>query len=123
DCGRAGEGMPAELARGRRHVLGEFAAGERRHGIIARARPLEDVTALVDCAVDVAGLAGDANLVLDLVVIGLELLEPERPILYGRALGDARGAVAARGLAHHLEVPRIEPPALCPVVQRGAADR
>ena len=96
---------------------------QRRHRIGARAGALEDVAALVDGAADIAGLAGDADLVLDLVVVGLELLEPERPVLHRRALGDARGAVAARGLAHHLEVPRIEPPALRPVVQRGAADR
>src|SRR5262249_51679649 len=38
DRGRAGERVPAELARGRRHALGEFAAGERRHGILACAR-------------------------------------------------------------------------------------
>ena len=123
DRGRAGEGMPAEPARGGRHVLGELGAGERRHRIGARARALEDVAALVDGAADIAGLAGDADLVLDLVVEGLELLEPERPVLHRRALGDARGAVAARGFAHHPEVPRIEPPALRPVVQRGAADR
>src|SRR5262249_27863450 len=89
DRGWAGERGPAEPARGHRHALGEFAAGERRHGIVACARSFEDVAALVDRAVDVPGLAGDANLVLDLVVIGLELLEPERPILHGRAFGDA----------------------------------
>ena len=32
------------------------------------------------------------------------------------------GAVAPRRLAHDLEVPRIQPPALRPVVQRRAAD-
>src|SRR3954469_4804459 len=113
--------MPAEPARRRRHVLGELGAGERRHRVFAGTRALEDVAALVDGARDVAGLAGDADLVLDLVVPGLERLEPERPVLPRGALGDARGAVAARGLAHHLEVPRVEPPALRPVVQRGAA--
>ena len=123
DRRRAREGVPAELARGARHAFGEFGAAQRRHRIAALARPLEDVAARIDDAVDVAGLAGHADLVLDLVVIGLELLEPERPILHRRALGHARGAVAPRRLAHHLEVPGIEPPALRPVVQRGAADR
>ena len=59
---------------------------------------------------------------LDLVVVRLELLEPERPVLDRRAGRDAAGAVAARRLAHDLEVPRIQPPALRPVVQRRAAD-
>src|SRR5262249_447693 len=62
-------------------------------------------------------------LVFDLVVPGLELLEPERPVLHGRAFGDAPCAVAARGLALGLEVPRVEAPALRPVMQRGSTDR
>ena len=53
----------------------------------------------------------------------LELFQPERPILDGRALWYASRAVAARGFADDLEVPWIEPPALRPVVQGRAADR
>src|SRR4029077_13610529 len=88
----------------------------------ALARAFEDVAARIDGAVDVAGLARDANLVLDLVVVGLEFLKPERPILHCRALRDARSPVAPRGLAHHPEIPRVEPPALRPIMQRRAAD-
>jgi enoyl-[acyl-carrier-protein] reductase (NADH) len=40
------------------HALDELAASERGHGIFAGARTLEDVAALVDDALDVAGLAG-----------------------------------------------------------------
>src|SRR4029077_3110772 len=91
--------------------------------VIPRARPLENVAALVDRAFDIAGLAGNADLMLDFVIVRLELLEPEWPVLDGRAFRQPRRAIAARGLAHDLEVPRIEPPALRPVMQRGAADR
>jgi hypothetical protein len=107
--------LPAATAFG--IALGELGAVQRRHRIFARPRSFEDVAALVDRAFDIAGLAGDADLMLDLVVVGLELLEPEWPVLDGRAFWQARCAIAARGLAHDLEVPRIEPPALCPVMQ------
>ena len=117
-----GERMPAEPARGGGHQVDEAGAAQRRHGIRPRARPLEDVAARIDGALDVAGLARDAHLVLDLVVVRLELLEAERPVFDRRALRHARRAVALRGLAHHLEVPRVEPPRLRPVVQRRAAD-
>ena len=76
----------------------------------------------IDRALDVAGLARHADLELDLVVVRLELLETERPVLDRRSLRYARRAVASRRLADHLEVPRIQPPALRPVVQRRAAD-
>jgi len=122
DRRRAREGVPAEPARGARHAFGEFGAAQRWHRITALARSLEDVAAGIDDAVDVAGLARHADLVLDLVVIWLELFESERPILHRRTLGQACGAIAPRRLAHHLEVPGIKPPALRPIVQRGAAD-
>ena len=122
DCCRPREGMPAELSCGRGHPIGELGAAQGRHWIRAPARPLEDVAARVDGAIDVAGLARNADLVLDLVIIGLEFVQAERPVLHGRSFGNPAGAVAAARLAHDLEVPWIEPPALRPIVQRGAAD-
>ena len=122
DGRRAGERMPPERSGGAGHHLGEAGAAQRRHRVGACPRPLEDVAARVDLAVDVAGLSGHADLDFDLVVVRLELLEPERPVFDGGALGQLRGAVPAARLAHHLEVPRVQPPALGPVVKRGAAD-
>ena len=82
DRRRAGEGVPAKPCGRRRHALGEPGAAQRRHRVGALARSLEDVTARIDLAVDVAGLAGNADLVFHLVVVGLEFLKPERPILH-----------------------------------------
>src|SRR5678816_4214238 len=73
----------------------------------SRARAFEDVAAAIDASVQVAGLAGDADLVLDAIVVGLELLEAERPVFDGRPLRDARSAIPTRGLARHFEVPRL----------------
>src|SRR5208283_4400394 len=71
DRRRAWEGVPADPARSAGHAFGELGAAQRRHRIAALARALEDVAAAIDDAVDIAGLAGHADLVLDLVVIEL----------------------------------------------------
>ena len=114
--------MPAEPAgRGGHHVR-EARAAQGRHRIRPRARALEDVAPFVYRAAHVPGLAGYADFHLHLVVVGLQFVVAERPVLDRRTLRDARGAVSAARLADHLEVPRVQPPALCPVVERRAAD-
>src|SRR5580704_6526920 len=114
--------MPPEGARGPRHLLDERIPPQRRHRVAALARTLEDVALRIDLPVDVARLARHADLVLDPVVVRLELLETERPVLHRRPLRYPRHAVAPLCLADDLEVPRVQPPALSPVVERGAAD-
>src|SRR5206468_2593885 len=66
--------------------------------------------------------ARHADFVLDLVVIRLQFAESERPVFDRRALWNSSGAVAALRLGDDLEVPRIQAPALRPIMQRGAAD-
>ena len=117
-----GNGCQPQRARGRGHQIDEAGASKRRHRILALTRPLEDVAAAIDRALDVAGLSRDAELVLDLVVVRLQFVETERPVLDRRARRQPRRAVALRRFADDLEVPRVEPPALRPVVQRRAAD-
>ena len=90
-----GNGCQPSVRRGGGHHVGEPRAAQRRHRDTRVARPFEDVAAAIDRAVDVAGLARDADLVLDLVVVRLEFVETERPVLDRRALRDARRAVAA----------------------------
>ncbi len=65
----------------------ELIAAQRRHRIRALAQPLEGVASWIDLAVDVARLTGDAHFVLDLVVVGLELVEAERPVFNGGTFG------------------------------------
>ena len=103
------------------HLLRPAAAAQRRERIGPRARALEDVALGVDLALDVAGLPGHAVPVLDLVVVGLEILVGEGPVGDRRAL-QRRCAVALDGLGAHLEVPREVAPALCHPVDRGASD-
>ncbi len=123
DRRRPRERMPPEPSRRPGHELGEPGAPQRRHGVVATARPLENVAARVDLAADVPRLTRHTDRLFHPVVVRLELLEAERPILHGGARGNSPGAVPARRLADDLEVPRVEAPALRPVVQRGAADR
>src|SRR5215510_3414769 len=84
DRRRARKRIPAETARRRRHLLVPLAPPKRRHRKLASSGPFEDVAALVDHAVDVAGLARDADLALDDVVVRLELIETEGPVFDGR---------------------------------------
>src|SRR6202034_3403473 len=100
---RTRERVPAEGARGRGHQVDEPRAAKRRHWIAAPARPLEDVPPRIDLPVDVPGGAGHADFVLDLVVVALELVDPERPVLDGRPAWNAGGPVPPRRLGHHLE--------------------
>ena len=116
------ERVPPERPGGAGHHVGEAGAVQRRHRVGARARAFEDVAAAVDRALDVAGLARDANLHFHLVVVRLQLLEAERPVLDRGAGRQARRAIAPSRLARHLEVPGVQAPALGPVVQGGAAD-
>ena len=118
DRGRSGKRMPPKLPRRVGHHLREPVAPQRRHGVFALPRSLEDVAARVNPAVEISGFARYAELVLDLVVVRLELVEAERPILNRGSPGNARRAVASRRLAHHFEVPGIETPALRPIVKR-----
>ena len=53
---------------------------ERRQRIFATARRLEDVAAVDFLALQIAGLAGDAELVLGALVIGLEVGVAQRPV-------------------------------------------
>ena len=113
--------MPAEPARRGRHLVVPPAPSKRRHRIFAFARPLENIPARVDRPVDIPGLARHADFLLDDVVIRLKVGQSDGPVFDGGSFGDARRAVALLRLADHLEIPRAEPPALRPIVQRRAA--
>ena len=123
DRSRTGERRPAQFLRHVAHVIRKLRTTQWRHRVFTRARRFKNIAARIDLALDIAGLAGDADFVFDLVVIRLQLFVAKRPILHRAALGDARRAVAFGGITHHLEIPRIQPPALRPVMQRGAAYR
>src|SRR5262249_53079546 len=123
DAGRARKRMPRKRARGRSHLVDESGRTERRHGILARARPFKDVAAVVDFSADVSGLAGDADRPFDLVVIRLEFVIVEGPVFDSRSLRNAGSAIASNRFAANLEVPRVEPPALRPVMNRRSANR
>ena len=117
-----GERMPAERPSGRSHLVVERRPPQRRHRVLPLARSLEPVAARIDLPVDVASLSRDADLVLDLLVVRLELVVAEGPILDGRSLRNPRRAIAPPRLADHLEVPRVQAPVLRPVVKTGATD-
>src|SRR5579883_901645 len=114
--------MPSERSRRSGHLFDVAGPAQRRHGIFALARPLEDVAAIVDLAVDVAGFSGDADRIFNLVVIRFEFLVIEGPIFHGRTLRNAGSAIAADRSAADLEVPWVQAPALGPVMNRSPAN-
>src|SRR4029453_7859979 len=54
---------------------------QRRQRVFAGTRRFEAVAALLDLALDVAGLAGNSRDTLELVIIGLELVVGDAPVL------------------------------------------
>src|SRR5262245_43308848 len=79
--GRARERMIAEVARGLVEHLAAQDRREWRQRIFACAWRFERIAAGLNLALDVAGLAGDRRRVLELVVIGLELVVGDAPVL------------------------------------------
>ncbi len=86
--------MIAELLRrfGEHHARQD--RRQRRQRVFAGARRLERIAALLDLALDVAGLAGDRRGVFEPVVIGLELVVGDAPVLDRHVVGDEFLAVA-----------------------------
>ena len=123
DSGRSRERLPAQRAGRVGHPVQKTGPAQRRHRIVACSRSLEGIAASAFLPLHVPGLPGDADLVFDPVVVRLEFVVPEGPVLDGRAGRQPRPSVAPRRLADDLEIPRVETPALGPVVQGGAADR
>ena len=121
DGGWPGERMPAQLARGRRHAVEESGAAQWRHRIVTRAGGLENIAPGIQRAKHIAHLAGHADFPLDAVVVGLEFVVAERPVLDRRSGGNAPAAIAAHGVADGAEVEVRQTPALGPVVQGRAA--
>src|SRR6185295_284201 len=118
---RAREWVIAELAGG----LGEHHARQDRRQwgerIVARARRLERVAARLDLALDVAGLAGHGGGVFEPVVIGLELVVGDAPILDRHVVGKEFLAVTL--LVHGADLELHVGPApgvAAPVVARAA---
>src|SRR5262245_33047335 len=112
--------MPSQRAGGAGHFFSESGRAQWRHWKLAFARRFEDVAALVDFSIDIAGLAGDSDGVLDLVVKRLEFVVAERPVLNRRAFGNTRCAIASDRFTPDFEVPWAKPPALSPIMDRGS---
>src|SRR5271154_6852957 len=81
---RRGWALEGHVAQ-RTHRVGEqgalMRAPRRRVWILARARPLVRIAACLDLAVQVAGLAADAENLLKLVIVGFDLVPGDAPVL------------------------------------------
>src|SRR5580693_292884 len=97
--------LPPERARRGLHVLQIVAGAERRHGILAAARPLEHVTSGIELALNVPGLTGDSHLVLDDVVIGFQIVVTDGPVFESGLFRYVARAVALLDFRNGLEVP------------------
>ena len=122
----AGQGnglKPASVAAACRTSSVHEAALERRQRIAALARPLERIAAGLDRAAEVAGLAGDAAQVFEAVVVGLELVVGDAPVLDRHVGGNEALAVALLDVAARTTKSfGQEAPGLAVPVHAGAAD-
>ncbi len=119
---RPRERMIAEVVRGLAEHHARENLGERRQRIFAGARRLEGIAAGLDRAAQIAGLSGDRRGVLELVVIGLELVIGDAPVLDRHVLGNEALAVALLVERAHLELHVGPPPGVAAPVHAGAAD-
>jgi hypothetical protein len=111
----------AELAgRGVEQDLG-LVRKQRWQRKLAAARRLEHVAAVDLLALQVAGLAGDPELVFGAIVVGLEIGVAQRPIRQRGILRDRRGAIALDRLRAGAEVVLVHAPRHRAVVHRAAA--
>src|SRR5262245_35501738 len=92
--GRARERVIAKVARGLVEHLAAQNRRQRRQRIVACPRRFERIPAGLDLALDVAGFAGDRGGMLELVVVGLELVVGDAPVLDRHVRGDEILAVA-----------------------------
>src|SRR5271166_6402230 len=104
-------------------MISEAAAAQGRHGILALARPLVDVTSRIDFALKIPSLARHSHFMLDDVVVRLQLVVTDGPVFQGRSHGNRARPVAPRGFRTSLEIPWIQPPALRPIVDRRSSHR
>ena len=81
-------------------------APRRRVWILARARPFVRIAACLDLAVQVAGLAADAEDFLELVIVGFDLVPGDAPVLQIAVLGNERFAIAFLNARAHFEIMR-----------------
>src|SRR5687767_13289046 len=110
------ERIPAEAARGRRHLVVPVGPSQRRHRIFASPRRFENISAPIDFSLDVARFARHTELAFGDVVVPFELFDTERPVFHGRSGWNPRGTVSFPCIADDREIPWTEAPALCPVV-------
>ena len=83
-----------------------------RVGIGTRARPFERIATLLDLAAQVARRARGAAQIFELVVMRLEILERDAPVLDRRVRGQEARTVALRQMRAQHEVGRQETPGL-----------
>jgi hypothetical protein len=88
----------AELVGGRFEDRAGLVHLQRRQWIVALPRRLERIAAGDLLALEIAGLAGDPELIFGAVVERLEILVAQRPIGEGRILRDRSRPVALDGL-------------------------
>src|SRR5579859_1073812 len=86
------------------------------------ARPFENIAALDLAAAQIAGLAGDAAQFVEVIVVRLDLIEADRPILDGHVLRNRLCAVAFGNRAADAKIRRQKTPMQRAPMDTGAAD-
>src|ERR1700722_9074539 len=71
-----------------------------------RARPFKRIATGLDDAAQIAGLSRNTAGVLELIVIGFQLVISDGPILDGRMFRECLLTIAGKGPTANLEIPR-----------------
>src|SRR5258708_1739284 len=102
---------PMQAPRRFGHVVSKAATSQGRHRIFSLPGAFENVAAVIYCSTKVSSLSRDADRILNLIVIRLEVVVGDRPVLQGCSRWDGRLAVTPGSLATNFEIPSIQAPA------------
>src|SRR5262245_53285267 len=104
--GRSGKGVITQAFRSLLEQRSRVGLNHRRVGIFALARSLKHVAALDLLPAQIAGLARDPTEIFELVVVGLELVVGDTPVLQLHVRRNDASAVASERQLQRLMVPR-----------------
>src|SRR5690606_3119667 len=100
------------------HVIQVVAGTQRLHWIFALPWSFKDVAIGIDLAANVPCFAANAHLVLDKVVVGLQVLVADGPVLKCSSIRNVARTVSLSDRTTDTKIPRIQAPALCVIMYR-----
>src|SRR5690606_20589864 len=121
DCRWGLKRCPIELLSCFRHHLRERRSTQTRHRISPLSWPLKRIPIWLNYAVYVSCISRNSESILNAIVVGLQILVAQWPVLHSGASRYSVRSIPPGGFTDDLKVPRAQSPALRPIMQRRAS--